>query len=43
MTGAAVGGVAVDYTTARFRNIVLNTVSPGVGDGSNGDVWMVYV
>ena len=43
MIGAAIGGVATDYTTYRFRNVALLAAAPGVGDGSNGDVAMVYV
>jgi hypothetical protein len=43
MTGAAVGHLGVDYTAYRFRNVALLAAAPGVGDGSNGDIAMVYV
>jgi hypothetical protein len=41
MTGAAVGHVATDYTTARFRNILVGTAVPTT-EGNNGDVYMRY-
>jgi len=41
MTGGAVGHVDVDYTTARFRNVIFGTVAPTT-EGNNGDVYMMY-
>jgi len=42
MTGDAVGHVDTDYTTLRFRNIVLRTTVPAAGDLNNGDIAFVY-
>ena len=42
MTGDAVGHTDTDYTTLRFRNIVLRTTVPGAGDLNNGDIAFVY-
>ncbi len=41
MTGSVIGHTAVDYTTARFRNILFGTVAPTT-EGNNGDVYMMY-
>jgi len=42
MTGDAVGHTDTDYTTLRFRNILLMTTVPGAGDLNNGDIAFVY-
>jgi len=42
MTGDAVGHTDTDYTTLRFRNIVLRTTVPAAGDLNNGDIAFVY-
>ena len=41
MTGGAIGHTGVDYTTARFRNVIFGTVAPTT-EGNNGDVYMMY-
>ena len=42
MTGAAVGSIGTDYTTRRFRCVILSTLAPNPADGENGDVWVQY-
>lgn len=41
-TGIAKATGNTSYTTSQLRNIFLNTTIPTSGDGSNGDVWIVY-
>ena len=41
MTGGAIGHIGTDYTTARFRNVILGTVAPTT-EGNNGDVYCQY-
>lgn len=41
-SGIAKASAATNYTTAKFRNIILSTSEPTSSDGANGDVWIVY-
>lgn len=41
-SGIAKASAATNYTTAKFRNIILSTSEPTASDGANGDVWIVY-
>lgn len=40
LTGAVIGAAGTDYTTARFRNIIISTADPT--GGNNGDIWLRY-
>ena len=41
-TGIAKATGNTSYTTSQLRNIFLNTAAPTSGDGSNGDIWIIY-
>ena len=42
MTGILVAQNNTAYTTKQVRNIIFSTGEPTVGDGNNGDIWIVY-
>ena len=41
-TGVAKATGNTSYTTSQLRNVFLNTTAPTSGDGSNGDIWIIY-